>query len=135
MFKVGDKVKINLGGPFDMFRDDVKALQGRIAEIRKINCDCRYRIDLDHGRFLWPESDLIPAFKTKPDIMDLATILHENFCKWNHTDMCDWYYYAANDFSPATKQKYYKAAEKLLENFGKNEIMDILYVLKDNRIV
>ena len=70
MFKVGDKVKINLGEPFDMFRDDVKALQGRIAEIKKINGDCRYRIDLDRGRFLWPESDLIPVFEIKPDITE-----------------------------------------------------------------
>ena len=138
MFKLGDKVKVDLTGYINVnkYKPEVKDLDGKIATITDIVGISTYRIDLDGGKYIWHDEELSAFFNTEQNVVDLAITLHENLCKLDHTDECSWYYCDAEDFSSPTKQRYYKAVkELLLNNFRMYDITGILSILKNHLII
>ena len=135
MIKVGDKVKVVLTGFVDHYKPDVAKLDGRIATITQQLTPESYLIDIDDGKYTWNLEELEPVYYTDDDTKELAETLHDTLCNWNHTDGCDWYYHDKDDFTPQTKQEYYKAAQEIMKIVSKNDMIAILSILKGNRIV
>lgn len=49
---------------------------------------------------------------------ELALFLHDNFCIWNHTDGCGWYYEIhsqQHDWNQSSHQSYYRQAKKMIK--------------------
>jgi len=58
-----------------------------------------------------------------------ATLLHEQFCHWNHIDGCSWMYDDDKWIEPVRKE-YLRKAEKLLQVFTEGEIETFLSIVK-----
>ena len=71
------------------------------------------------------EQELNRLKNEKRKLLDLpldkrvAIILHDNLCRHNHTDQCDWYYYTQHDIpmfpGSGQQEEYLHKARKLLE--------------------
>jgi len=59
------------------------------------------------------EKEMAELSKLNP-AQQLATILHEKFCHWDHVDQCAWYYHK-HDWKEETHGRYLSKAEALLE--------------------
>jgi len=62
---------------------------------------------------------------------ELATLLHEALCRWNHTDGCGWYY--QDNWEDSVHQRYLKVAEKILAEGISLEVAKriVLYIRGD----
>lgn len=135
MIRVGDKVRIQLTGNLDRYKPEVAKLNGKIATVTKQKEPHTYFIDIDGGKYPWVIGELERVFDTDPETIELAEALHETLCGLNHTNGCDWHYHNRDDFTPPTKQGYYKAAQEIMKIVNKNDMITILSILKGNKII
>lgn len=57
----------------------------------------------------------IALYESNPDF-ELAIMLHDKFCKWNHTDGCAWHYQiddGVHDWSASEHRTWLKRAKKI----------------------
>ena len=132
---VGDKVKIQLTGYVDRYKEEIAKVDGKEATITERIDPYTFRIDIDNGKYTWNIDELKLVFHTDPDTKEIANVLHKALCKWNHIDGCDWYYHHEDDFTPSTKKEYYVAAKELLKIVDKNTIVTMISILKNKRVI
>lgn len=54
------------------------------------------------------------AFKAQTPDQQLATVLHDAMCRWNHTDGCSWFYEVhkdVDDWTGSTHERWVKKAK------------------------
>jgi len=67
-----------------------------------------------------------------PQIRQLATTLHDNFCNDNHTDGCSWGWEKGNDnqrWELYAHAKWYKKAKYLYETYGLDYDQTLRYII------
>ena len=74
---------------------------------------------------------LLKEEKKKFDLMQpnyqLAEILHEKLCHWNHTDGCGWYYEKWEGFGEKSeRQRYLDKANKILEGVSYKQAVHVI---------
>jgi len=63
------------------------------------------------------EEKAIKLSKLSSNTIELAELIHEKLCHWNHTDGCGWYYEKWDDLNLGySKKEYYKKAEAILKD-------------------
>jgi hypothetical protein len=66
-------------------------------------------------------------FKTNNPKEYLATLLHSNFCRGNHTDVCGWEY---ENFHGTTRRYWVIKTENLIDDLKKCNITDMETITK-----
>jgi len=51
-------------------------------------------------------------FEALTEAQKLATLLHEKFCNWNHTDGCGWFY--SEKWDEYSRKRYLEKADNIL---------------------
>ena len=71
-----------------------------------------------------------------PKVKEIATLLHDMLCRWNHTDGCSWEYENDGDFvneRSETRGRYYRRAMKIVESRDADTVIDVLTFIQANR--
>ncbi len=63
----------------------------------------------------------------------LACLLHESFCRHNHTDGCGWFYYKVTDpfWCHTEPQKYLRMAQRILNVIDYETAIKTVQAFKD----
>jgi len=64
---------------------------------------------------------------------EVATVLHECLCAYNHTDGCSWGYEDGGDkrWLSHTHASWLEKAQKLSDEFGSEEVLKMISMIKD----
>lgn len=99
---------------------NIRMLEAERARIDKLITELRER--QEHLRKMGPE-------------IEMAEILHNSLCRFNHTDGCGWGYEKIEDFFKpgTTKNIWAEKAKKILETCSAEEVERVLTAINEAR--
>lgn len=94
----------------------------------------RMQEEADERRAEEARLDLIPIL---PEEKEVATLIHDMFCRWNHTDGCAWYYSKGTDHDwnhTSERKGYMKRARNILSTGASAEnVIKTLELVRDSK--